>query len=271
MASTFRNHSWRIKKAYYIVLEKGIKTIEVRVGYPQVLKVKVGDTITFDDYSNQPFKVLGITRYSNFRELLDAVDSQKIIPNASKEQVLSVLHLIYPAEKEALGVLAFKLCKTDEVKVLSAQACIKNHKAFGELVAKAYSITDYICEDYPDHFEWYWGKTVPAVLKGTREILVCTVNNKIAGVAFLKNEDGEKKICTFLVKEEYRGNRLATRLLERSFKFLGTTKPLITIADYKLKMFEPIIKQYGWVQTEILEEGYYNETSREYVFNGNLS
>lgn len=204
--------------------------------------------------------------------MLDSEDSQKIIPGVTKYKALHIFQAIYPEDKEALGVYVFELSKEDEIKIISASSLLeKNHNAFTNIIAKAYAVTDYICKDYPYHFEWYWTKTVPAIFKGKREILVCTVNKKMAGVAFLKNEEGEQKVCTFLVLEEFRGKHIATKLLERSFKFLGTTKPLISIADYKLSMFEGIIKKYGWEQTQILDEGYYNNTSREVVFNGKIS
>lgn len=101
--------------------------------------------------------------------------------------------------------------------------------------------------------------------------MIATVDKKVAGLVFLKKEDGEQKICTLFVLDEYRGRGIATLLLEESFKYLGTTKPLISIADYKIGQFSAIIKKYGWVQTQILDDGYYNDTSRELVFNGTIS
>ena len=63
---------------------------------------------------------------------------------------------------------------------------------------------------------------------------------------------------------------IATALVERCFEWLGTTKPLITIADYKLDQFAGIIKKYGWEETQVLDSGYYNDHSREHVFNGTI-
>ena len=59
-------------------------------------------------------------------------------------------------------------------------------------------------------------------------------------------------------------------MLEYAFKYLGTTKPLITITDYKIPMFETIIKKYNWELTQTMSEGYYNNSSRELVYNGKL-
>lgn len=51
---------------------------------------------------------------------------------------------------------------------------------------------------------------------------------------------------------------------------MGTTKPFITLADYKLEMFRPIINKYGWELTEIVT-GIYNDISQELCFNGTLT
>lgn len=266
-----RNHTFRIKRHYFNLIDCGDKTLEVRVGYPQILKVKEHDTITFEDYSKQPFDVVRVTRYDALDEMLDNENSQKIIPGVSKYKALEMLQEIYTEDKEALGVYIFELKKIANVSIFSASALAKkNHNSFSILVSKAYSVTDYICKDYPKHFSWYWEKTVPAVLKGTREILVCMDGNTVAGIAFLKNECGEKKICTFLIIEKYRGTHVATKLLEESFKFLGTKKPLISIADYKLEMFKGVIQKYCWEQTQVLPKGYYNNNSTEIVFNGKI-
>lgn len=160
--------------------------------------------------------------------------------------------------------------QSNDTKIYSLSSLIGNHKLFGKFAHAAYSVTDYIYKDYPKYFEWYWAKEIPRVFNGTGEVIICTVNSNIAGVAFLKKDESESKICTFLVVEGYRGKHIATKMLEQAFKYLGTTKPLITIADYKIPMFEHIIKKYNWELTQTMSEGYYNNTSREYVYNGNL-
>ena len=158
----------------------------------------------------------------------------------------------------------------NDTKIYSLSSLANNHKLFGKFAHAAYAVTDYICKDYPKHFEWYWAKEIPRVFDGTGEVIICTVDNKIAGVAFLKKDDTESKICTFLVIEGYRGKHIATKMLEQAFQYLGTTKPLISIADYKLPMFEHIINKYDWRLTQTMGEGYYNNTSLELVYNGKL-
>ena len=157
-----------------------------------------------------------------------------------------------------------------KVKIMKASNFLEtDHKLFSDIVAKVYNITEHSCNDYPQYFKWYWEKTVPGVLKGEKDIFIANVNNEIAGVIIVKNEVKEKKICTLYVLEEYRKQGIATKLLEEAFKYLGTTKPLVSITEYKLKQFSSIIKKYDWKETQIILN-YYNKISREIVFNGKL-
>ena len=266
-----KNYNWRIKRKYYNLIDNGIKTLEIRVGYPDIKRVHEGDTITFKDYSNIKFEVIRVTRYEDFPDMLDNEDSSKAIPGVTKYKALDMYQEIYPEEKEALGVYVFELLKqTNDRRIYTLSSLIGNHQLFGKFAQIAYSVTDFICKDYPNHFEWYWAKEIPRVFNGTGEVVICTINNKVAGVAFLKKDKAESKICTFFVVESYRGKNVATKMLEHAFIYLGTTKPLITIADYKTQMFESIIKKYNWELTQTMGEGYYNNTSRELVYNGKL-
>lgn len=267
-----KNYNWRIKREYYNLINKGIKTLEVRVGYPDIKRVKKGDTITFNDYSNIKFEVIWVTHYEDFSDMLNNENVSQVIPGVSKYKALEMYQEIYPEEKELLGVYVFELEKqTNDMRIYTLSSLINNHKFFGKFSQAAYFVTDFICNDYPKYFEWYWAKEIPRVFNGTGEVIICTINNTVAGVAFLKKDDTESKICTFFVVEGYRGKNIANEMLECAFKYLGTTKPLITIADYKISMFEPIIKKYNWELTQIMSEGYYNNFSRELVYNGELS
>lgn len=160
--------------------------------------------------------------------------------------------------------------QVDDTSIYTLSSLIGNHKLFVKFAQDAYLVTDCICKDYPKYFEWYWSKEIPRVFDGTGEVVICTSNNNIIGVASLKKDNFESKICTFFVVDDYRRRNIATKMLEQAFKYLGTTKPLITIADYKVPMFEHIIKKYNWELTQTMSKGYYNNTSRELVYNGKL-
>lgn len=149
-----------------------------------------------------------------------------------------------------------------------------NEEEFMELATKIYMITDFICADYPKHKEWYYTKQLPATVKGNDRNILFVRNpedsNEIISMACLKKDEEEQKICTLYVSDKCRGLGIGTAIVEESMKWLGTTKPLITLADYKLEMFKPIINKYNWELTEIVS-GLYNDRAQELCFNGTLT
>lgn len=160
--------------------------------------------------------------------------------------------------------------KENDIKFYKLSSLINNHLLFNKFASATCSVTDCYSTDYPNHFKWYWTKALPRVLNGTGEIIICIVNNNVAGVTILKKNGRERKICTLYVVEDYRKKHIATNMLEYAFKYLETTKPLITIADYKVPLFESLIKKYHWKLIQTMEKGYYNDFSREKVFNEHL-
>lgn len=203
---------------------------------------------------------------------VEGVDS--VLPGMTFKGALHTLQEIYPKDKESLGVYVFELkLKTDETatrEFYRASDLLKTgeNKKFAKVVAETYMATDWICKDYPNHCNHYFSKYIPGIFDGEREIIACYIGNRIAAVAILKKDDAERKISTLFVKPEYQKRGIATELLEKCFAWLGTTHPLITIADYKLNQFAKVIKKYGWVETQVLADGYYNNHSCEHVFNG---
>lgn len=137
---------------------------------------------------------------------------------------------------------------------------------------KLYEMTDFISDDYPKHKSWFYHKHLPATFieNSGRDILYAhDENNTIYGLAFIKQDEIEKKICTLYVDDSSRGLGIGTKLIEKSMDILKTTKPMITIADYKLPMFEKLIEKYDWQQTQTIK-GLYNEKHSELVYNGHI-
>ena len=161
------------------------------------------------------------------------------------------------------------------IKIESLKDYLKtiSNEDFIMLATKIYMITDFICKDYPKYKEWYFTKQLPAIAGEKRNILfVRNPENQeeIISMACLKKDEEEQKICTLYVSDKCRGLGIGTAIVEESMKWLGTTKPLITLADYKLEMFRPIINKYDWQLTEIVS-GLYNDRSQELCFNGTLT
>ena len=170
--------------------------------------------------------------------------------------------------RKSTGDITLHQYEVNNMKIYTLSSLIGNHQLFCKFAQDAYSATDCLCQDYPKYFEWYWSKDLPRVFNGTGEIVVCTIDDNIAGIASLKKINTEKKICTFFFVKEYRGQHVATKMLEYIFEYLGTSKPLIAITDYKVLSFIPIIKKYNWKLTQITSKGYYNNASCEFVYNG---
>lgn len=91
------------------LIESGQKTLDVRVAYPQILRVKIEDIIRFNGNPQYARKVTRIGAYGNFDEMYDQEDFRLIHPTVPLNQQLAFLHRIYPPDKEQLGVRVFEL------------------------------------------------------------------------------------------------------------------------------------------------------------------
>lgn len=163
-----------------------------------------------------------------------------------------------------------------QFKLVSIKELLNNgvaEESLRKVCEELYNITDFLCEDYPKYNSWFYKKHMPAVFlpKSGRDIIVAYDEDKnICGTSFIKEDDVEKKICTLFVEPKVRGMGVGTMLVEKSMEILGTTKPLITLAEYKLPMFQKLIEKYNWEKTEEVS-GLYNENYKELVYNGFLT
>ena len=159
-----------------------------------------------------------------------------------------------------------------KVESLKEYQRILSKKDFEVLANKIFMITESLVQEYPGYKEWYFLKQLKNIESTEREILFVRNPEKfeeIIAVACLKKTVLEKKICTLYVVETFRSIGIGSALISESFKFLGTTIPLITFADYKLKWFEPFIKKYNWKLVEVIDKAY-NNNFKELCFNGKL-
>ena len=136
-------------------------------------------------------------------------------------------------------------------------------KNFSRAANEIYLLTDYNKLQYPEYFKWYYHTNIPRILDGEGEAIFYLDGFQIVGLSMLKRTADESKICTFLIDEEYRKKGYSKLILEDSYEFLGTEKPLITIPEKRLDEFSKIIEAYGWVPTETTDKYY----SPEVVFN----
>ncbi|TYK47141.1 ASCH domain-containing protein [Actinomadura decatromicini] len=98
-----------IRRPYLDLIEQGVKTVEVRVGYASMRKIREGQDLTFVSGDKRlRTRVTRVTEYPTFEAMLDAEDPRSIGGELgeSREDLLDVIRGIYPPEKERLGVLA---------------------------------------------------------------------------------------------------------------------------------------------------------------------
>lgn len=136
-------------------------------------------------------------------------------------------------------------------------------KNFSKAVNEIYLLTDYNKSQYPEYYKWFFSKNIPRVINGCGDIIFYLDGLEVVGISILKNDD-EKKLCTFMVNPEYRKKGHSKLLLEDSFEYLKTEKPIITIPEFRLDEFSSIINAYGWEESSIIDNYY----SKEIEFNG---
>lgn len=96
-----------VKEEYLAEILSGRKTVEVRVGYPNIRRLVPGDVLRLNDHYEA--RILRVAHYADFRELLAHEDVDSIAPGLTREELEIALRQIYPPEKEALGVVALEL------------------------------------------------------------------------------------------------------------------------------------------------------------------
>lgn len=133
-----------------------------------------------------------------------------------------------------------------------------------------YKFLGHLIYEYQRFRSWYRGLfTDEFELKCDREIIICEDQFRIAGVAIIKNDMQEKKICTLRVAREYRHQGIGYNLIEMCMQQLHTEKPMITLHKSKLNQFEKLLSYYSF-ELEQTQKHYYSIFSTELVFNGLL-
>lgn len=103
----------RIKRPYYDAIMSGRKTLEVRIGYNSIKRLKEGQLLQLENgHASGVVRIKSIRIYSKFADMLAAEPWQQIVPQAkSQEEALRLLHKVYPPHKERLGVHVIEVQK----------------------------------------------------------------------------------------------------------------------------------------------------------------
>lgn len=103
----------RIKRPYFDAIMSGHKTLEVRIGYNSIKRLKEGQPLHLENgHASGVVRIKSIRIYDRFADMLAAESWQQIVPQAkSQEEALRLLHKIYPPHKERLGVHVIEIEK----------------------------------------------------------------------------------------------------------------------------------------------------------------
>lgn len=135
-----------------------------------------------------------------------------------------------------------------------------------DVLSNLSSLRDY----YPEFDRWVETKVVPGLSAGERSLLLEYRQGEVAGFAILKNDGVEKKLCCLRVMEGFQNSAgLGIRLFERAFEELNTERPLLSVAEERLPVFQRIFNHFGF---ELSQEyrSKYRIGKVEYAFNGFL-
>lgn len=96
----------RIKRPYFDAIMEGRKTLEVRVGYDSIKRLKEGQLLQLETgHMSGVVRIKSIRIYGSFADMLATESWQQIVPQAKDAaEALRLLRKIYPARKERLGV-----------------------------------------------------------------------------------------------------------------------------------------------------------------------
>lgn len=138
---------------------------------------------------------------------------------------------------------------------------------------------------YPTFDYWCAEKVIPELSSGRRDILfVFDEDNprQLLGLAIIKLDEHEKKICSFRIKPEYQRRGIGRQLMCECLQALGVDKPLLTVPrDMSLSKndssncytaFDNFIKKHfpnNFVLQQKVKD-YYRTGFTEYVYNGLL-
>lgn len=103
----------RIKRPYFDAIMSGRKTLEVRVGYDNIKRLKAGEPLQLETgHTSGVVRIKSIRVYDNFADMLATEPWREIVPQVNNEATaLQLLREIYSAHKERLGIYVIEVEK----------------------------------------------------------------------------------------------------------------------------------------------------------------
>ncbi|WDM59975.1 GNAT family N-acetyltransferase [Pseudomonas sp. NEEL19] len=155
----------------------------------------------------------------------------------------------------------------NSTKVIDRDFIIANPESFPQIVdfirTSLFGLSGY----YPLFDQWLESKVLPGMLSGERCILMEYYRRRFSGLAIIKDDGIEQKLCCLRVMPEFQGSGTGLRLFERAFEHLENDMPLLSIAEEQRGTFKKLFSHYGF---ELAKEykSYYRPLKDELSFNG---
>lgn len=124
-------------------------------------------------------------------------------------------------------------------------------------------------KEYSNFKYWYYKKVFNGIFDGSRTIILKKYYNDIIGLAILKNDEYEKKICTLRVVNRIKDKGLGTEILNQSLNILRTNIPIITVSSIYNHEYISLLRNYEFKLYKIYKS-YYRKGIDEYTYNGYL-
>lgn len=104
----------RIKRPYFDAIMSGEKTLEVRVGYDSIKRLKAGELLQLEtSHKSAVVRIKTVRVYRDFADMLTVESWKQIAPQVNnRDEALTLLRGIYPQSKESLGIYVLEIQKS---------------------------------------------------------------------------------------------------------------------------------------------------------------
>jgi hypothetical protein len=154
--------------------------------------------------------------------------------------------------------------------IVDRSLLLRDEHAYHEAVDIARDRLRHLSQFYPDFTRWFSQKVEIGLASGERTLLMRYVGSDLAGIAVVKHNMFESKLCCLRISPEFDGSGLGLKLFEDSFEVLQTDHPLLSVCEEQLPKFQRVFKHFAFKYGHHYKNFYRSGVS-EHSFNGLLS
>lgn len=99
---------------------------------------------------------------------------------------------------------------------------------------------------YPNFDAWLNFTFRRSLTSGKRKIVTAYYGSELAGIALLKSDLSERKICTFYISESFRELGIGQKLLDVAIDTLDSSDSFITVSEERDSGLSPLLRSKGF-------------------------